>query len=220
MFTKPVGKFKHTNFFVGVNGFAEFRCANSRTHITTSTEINFNEITDVYLYQVEMYLDNKYKYTDYFYIFFNSETGAHVYVKKGKYHKKKPKKQPLEFKFCQRVEHYWTVYLLDSMEKKLEEDGHLVFNLYDLEKKTITPYIHLSLGEITFLKNGSPVFTYQFDEIKRIYAKGNDLFIEHTNYHKTLFFFKSGNADKIPMLNLCNRPFFYNAMELLLGYQL
>jgi curved DNA-binding protein CbpA len=220
MFTKIPGKFRHVNLFVGVNGFAEFRCKDKRTNITTGVEVNFNEITDVYLYQVEMYMESKYKRTDYFYIFFNSETGAHVYVQKGSYHKKKLKKQPIEFKFCERVEHYWTVYLLDNMEKKLEEDGHLVFNLYNLEKKTITPYIHLSLGEITFLKNGNPVFTYQFDEIKRIYAKGNDLFIEHTNFQKTLFFFKSGNADKIPMLNLCNRPFFYNAVELLLGYQL
>ncbi|WP_340202915.1 J domain-containing protein [Ascidiimonas sp. W6] len=217
---KPIKRFEHANYFVAVNGFAEYKCKGQRSQITAYKEVNFNEITDVYLYQVEMMLNSKYQYTEYFYFFFHNESGQHIYVKKGRFNKKKPKKIPLDFQFCQKAEHYWTVYLLDNLEKKLEEDGHLLFNLYDLEKKTITPYIQLSLGQITFLRNGIPVFTYQFDEIKRIYAKGNDLFIEHTNFHKTMFFFKSGNADKIPVLNLCNRPFFYNAMELLLGYSL
>ncbi|MCH6202178.1 hypothetical protein MMU07_21555, partial [Aquiflexum sp. LQ15W] len=54
----------------------------------------------------------------------------------------------------------------------------------------------------------------------RTLLKGNDLFIEHNNFQKTLFFFKSGNSDKIPMLNLCNRQYFFKAMEILLGYKI
>jgi hypothetical protein len=51
-----------------------------------------------------------------------------------------------------------------------------------------------------------------------MYSKGADLFIEHKNFEKKLFFFKSGNQDSIPLRMLCNRQFFYKAMELLLGY--
>ena len=155
------------------------------------------------------------------YVFLNTKDGNVAYVKEGTFDKKDEiKEQPFDLNFCRKVEQYWTIYLLDNMEQKLERDGHLLFNLYSHENNTYIPYIKLSVGQITFIKDGESEFTYKFNDIKRMYSKGSDLYIEHNNFQRTFYFFKSGNADKIPMLNLCNRQFFYKAMELLLGYKI
>lgn len=95
-----------------------------------------------------------------------------------------------------------------------------MFNLYSHEKNIFSSYIKLGIGFITFLKSQNEEFTYKFNEIKRMYSKGNELHIQHNNFERKLFFFKSGNEDVIPMINLCNRQFFYKAMELLLGYKI
>ncbi len=212
--------FVHTNFFIGVNGFAEYVCEESRTNLTTDIEVNFNDITDVYFYQVKERLNFNYQRTDYFYVFLNTNNGNIAYTKEGTFNKKdKIEEHPTDLNFCRRVEQYWTIYLLDNMEKQLEKNGYILFNLYSHEKNVYMPYIKLGIGQITFIKDGEQEFTYKFNEIKRMYSKGSDLYIEHLNFQKS-FFFKSGNADKIPMLNLCNRQFFYKVMELLLGYKI
>lgn len=214
-------KFEHTNFYIGVNGFAKFVCTDSRKNITTDSEVNFNDITDVYLYQVETKVNFNYSGTNFLYVFLNTNNGKIAYVKKGTFDKKnKIEEQPVELNFCRKVEQYWTIYLLDNMEQKLEKDSYLLFNLYSHESNSYSPYIKLGVGQITFIKDGESEFTYRFDDIKRMYSKGSDLYIEHNNFQRTFYFFKSGNADKIPMLNLCNRQFFYKAMELLLGYRI
>ena len=214
-------KFEHSNFFVGINGFAEYRCVDNRSNITIDTEVNFNEITDVYLYQVEKKVNFNYQGTDFLYVFLNTNDGKVSYVTEGSFEKKtKFEEQGVELNFCRKVEQYWTIYLLDKMEKDLEHKGHILFNLYSHESNSYTPYIKLGIGQITFIKGENEEFTYKFNDIKRMYSKGSDLFIEHKNFQKTFFFFKSGNEDKIPMLNLCNRQFFYKAMEILLGYKI
>lgn len=214
-------KFIHSNFFVGVNGFAEYKCVDNRNNITVDTEVNFNDITDVYLYQVEKKVNFNYQGTDFLYVFLNTNNGKIAYVKEGTFDKKtKIEDQGIELNFCRRVEQYWTIYLLDKMEKDIEQKGHIPFNLYSHESNSYTPYIKLGIGQITFIKKENEEFTYKFNDIKRMYSKGSDLFIEHKNFQKTFFFFKSGNEDKIPMLNLCNRQYFYKAMEILLGYKI
>lgn len=213
-------KFEHTNYFIGVNGFAKFVCSDKRENITTAKEVNFRSITDVFVYQVEKKLNFNYQGTDYYYAFYNTDKNKLEFESEGTFDKKdKIKEHPTELNFCRKVEQYWTIYLLDKMENKLETQGYILFNLYTGEN-TYTPYIKLGIGYITFIKEDKTEFTYRFNEIKRMYSKGNDLFIEHSNFQKTFFFFKSGNADKIPMLNLCNRQFFYKAMEILLGYKI
>lgn len=214
-------KFEHSNFFIGINGFAEFKCNDSRDNITVDTEVNFNDITDVYLYQVEKKVNFNYQGTDYIYVFLNTNNGKIAYVKEGTFDKKtKIEEQPIELNFCRKVEQYWTIYLLDKMEKDIEQKGYVLFNLYSHESNSYTPYIKLGIGQITFIKKENEEFTYKFNDIKRMYSKGSDLFIEHKNFQRTFFFFKSGNEDKIPMLNLCNRQYFYKAIEILLGYKI
>lgn len=214
-------KFIHTNLFIGVNGFAEFVCADNRKNIITNNEVNFNDITDVYLYQVEKKVNFNYQGTDFLYVFLNTNNGKIAYVKEGTFDKNtKTDEQPISLQFCRKIEQYWTIYLLDKMEENLEKDGHLLFNLYSHESNAYQPYIKLGIGQITFIKDNNTEFTYKFNDIKRMYSKGSDLYIEHNNFQRTFYFFKSGNADKIPMLNLCNRQFFYKAMELLLGYKI
>ena len=113
----------------------------------------------------------------------------------------------------QFAEKYFTIYLLDNMEKELELKGYIEFIL-----SANVPYIQLGIGFITFLKD-KETFTYYFKDIKRIYTQEMQLYIEHKNYQKILFF-KSGNQNSIPLELLCNRNFFYKAMEILLGYKI
>lgn len=217
----PTNKFKHKNLFVGVNGFTEFICEDSRENITTSIEVNFNEITDLYTYQVEKNVNLSYLRTEFLFLWMNTNTGKIAYSKEGTYNKKEEvKSHPIELTFSRLAERYWTVYLLDKMEAILQKQGHILFNLYSLEKNQYLPYVKLGIGFITFIKNNKEEFTYKFNEVKRMYSKGNNLHIQHTNFERKLYFFKSGNEDIIPMLNLCNRHFFYKVMELLLGYQI
>ena len=214
-------KFIHTNFYIGVNGFAEYTCYGSTKNLSTNAEVNFNDITDLYVHEISRSLNGVYQGTDFLYMFINVDTGNIPYSIDGRYDKNNSKEEnPIELHFCRKVEQYWTIYLLDTMESKLEKDGYILFNLYCHEQNLYSKYIKLGVGQITFIQSENDEFTYKFNEIKKMYTKGNDLYIEHLNFKKTFFFFKSGNADKIPLLNLCNRGFFFKAMELLLGYRI
>jgi hypothetical protein len=117
------------------------------------------------------------------------------------------------------AEKSWTLYLLDNMESTLEKNGFLDFKLCQFDPFVCASYIRLGIGFITFLFNGKET-TYRFNEIKRIYTKGTDLFIEHDNFKKHLFISESGDKNYIPLLNLCNRQFFIKAIEILLGYSI
>jgi len=215
-------KFKKYNAFVGVNGFAEFAFVGDRQNITTSKEVNFSSATDLYVYYIEKKTNYSYLRTDFLFIWLNTQTGEILFVKENSFNKESTSRKDFSngLKFSQMSEKYWTVYLLDKMEAVLKKEGFLSFNLYNHEKNIYGSYIKLGVGFITFIKGGNTEFTYRFNDIKKMYTSGNELHIQHNNFEKTLFFFKSGNEDIIPLLNLCNRQFFYKAIELLLGYKI
>ena len=98
------------------------------------------------------------------------------------------------------------------MELELEQKGYIEFLV------AFKPYIRLGIGYITFLQ-GEENVTYNFDDIKRIYVQEMQLYIENNKYQKILFF-KTGNKNSIPLHFLCNRQYFYRAMEILLGYKI
>lgn len=212
-------EFKHTNTFIGVNGFAEFKCEGSRDNIIDSFEINFNDITD--LIRVTEVRKRNFQYSNTGYCF--SWLKNNKFIKEiANFHLSEdgnPERNETDYWLNDFAEKYWTVYLLDNMEKDLETKGYIEFSIYNKESNYVkTPYIHLGIGYIKFITNKGDV-TYNFNEIKRVYSKGTNLFIEHTNYEKKLFFFESGNKNGIPLLNLSNKQFFFRAMHLLLGYK-
>ena len=105
------------------------------------------------------------------------------------------------------------------METILQDKGFLEFNIFNWKEGVFIPYIQLGIGYITFLHRQEN-FTYRFNDIKRMYIKGTDLFLEHKNFEKVLFIFKSGNKNSIPLDALSNRQFFIKAAEILLGYSI
>jgi hypothetical protein len=215
--------FEHLNYYVGINGFAIFKCSGTRENIIESSEINFNDVTDLISREVIKKYNFNYVHTEFQFIWMNTKNGKIVYQNHGTYSDEKGENAEInrliypEYTLNREAEKYWTIYLLDNMENSLQEKGYLEFNIYSFDDNEFQPYIRIGIGFITFIK-GEESFTYKFNEIKRIYSKGSDLYIEHTNFEKKLFFFKSGNQDSIPLRMLCNRNFFYKAMELLLGY--
>lgn len=212
--------FSHTCNFIGVNGFAQFKIQENRKNLTESYEVNFNNITDFVKATVVKKQNFNYAGTDFSFAWFNENkivkevNGTHQ-SKEGK-----PDKERTDFWLNEIAEKYWTIYLLDNMEKELESNGYLSFSLYNYQNGHFvkTPYIQLGIGFIKFITPKGEV-TYKFNDIKRVYTKGGNLFIEHKNFEKILFFFKSGNKNGIPLTNLSNRQFFFKAMELLIGYK-
>lgn len=210
--------FEYEHFFIGINGFSKATISGSRSNAQFEYEINFHEITDVFVAQTEYRQNFSYQGTDYYYLFVDSNRSKTVLTVEGSFDKKDSKtSQPTELHYLRSVEQFWTIYLLDKMEEQLERDGCLRFNLYD-EERGVVPYIELGLGYISFLKTEKQ--TYKFNEIKRMYTKGTDLHIEHINFNKGfLGLGKSGNVDSIPLLQISNRQFLEKAIELLLGFK-
>ncbi len=220
LITRPENVIRY-NYFIGLNGFAKYIFHNHLENLVTDFEMNFEKVTDLYVYQMEHYYEKKLQNTEYIYLFLNNNNGEIPYVDKGVYYKETDiQGQFSSINFCRMIEHYWTIYLLDNMEFKLQQAGCLWFTIYDHTSNKYSKYIKLGIGEITFLKEDNKEFTYRFDEIKTVYISDNKLFIQHRNFSKQFFFMKSGNEEIIPLLNLCNRRFFYKAFEILLGYSL
>lgn len=213
--------FSGTCFYIGVNGIAYFKCKDNRKNITDSYEINFNNVTDFISIRVINKTNFNYTGTDYSFVWLNNNSV--IKEINGSHDSKEGKPSILHFDFWlhEKAEKYWTIYLLDNMEKDLESKGYLEFNLFEYSNNRFNkiPYIHLGIGYIKFLTSKGEV-NYRFNEIKQIYTKGNNLFIEHSNYEKKFYFFESGNKNGIPLSNLSNRLFFFKAMELLIGYKL
>ena len=202
--------FSGYNAFVGVNGFAEFSCEKDRRNVNKNTEVNFNDITDLYVYYLELRVNYSYSGTKVLFVWLNTVTGKISHTKEGSFNKneKEVKKQPIDLIFGQLSEKYWTIYLMDKMESILQKEGYLLFNLYFHEKNIFSPYIKLGVGYITFLKSANEVFTYKFNEIKRMYSKGSELHIQHMNFERKYFFLKSGNEDVIPMIKFVQQAIF------------
>lgn len=213
--------YNHQNYFIGINGFAQFKCEGSTENITFKEEVNFNDVTDLFFLTTVNKRNFSYVNTDFLFIWMNTRNEKIVSSASGTFNNEKgnPNKYAYpDYWMNKYAEHYWTIYLLDKMEDNLQRDGFILFKLYSVESNLYQDYIKLGIGFITFIKPGGQEFAYGFNEIKRVYTKGNDLRIQHKNFERTLYFFKSGNEDVIPLLNLCNRQFFIKAMEILLGY--
>lgn len=214
LFISGANEFLRTNLFVGTKGFAKFEMKESKENIVKEFEINFKNITDLYVIFTDVKENFEYVKTKYEYIFFNEK--EKVFSANGEYNKKEKQDNNIELNFLKLIEKSYTIFLLDNIEKELAEKGHILFKLNNYSLKD---YIKMGIGEITFVKDQQE-FTYKYDDIKSVYTRSNYLYIEHSNFERKLYFFKSGNADKIPLLDLCNREFFFKAFEILLGYNL
>lgn len=215
-------KFYHSNFFIGINGFAIYSCAGTTKYIWRKLEVDFNDVTDFVSLTTVNKFNFNYTNTDYRFMWINADSKKVVYETKGTFHDENSNPDKIlwaDYWLNVEAEKYWTVYLLDNLEKTLQDKGYITFRIYLFESSIHVPYIQLGIGYITFLLKEKET-TYKFNEIKKMYTKGNDLYIEHKNFQKTFFFLESGNKNYIPLLNLSNRSFFLKALEILLGYSL
>jgi curved DNA-binding protein CbpA len=210
---------EETNTFIGLNGFAGFKSIVSGKLITGSFEVNFNGVTD--LLRATQVRKRNYQYIDTAYSLVWLKDNRVIKEVNGHHNNEdgKPEKENTEFWINDFAERYWTCYLLDNMEKELENKSYIQFNLYDIRHNRYVkiPYIQLGIGHIAFLTSRGQL-KYTFNEIKNIYTKGTNLHIEHSKTDQTSGSVNSG-IKIIPLLNLSNRQFFYRALEILLGYK-
>ena len=234
--------FFHQSFFVGTKGFAQFEISDFKKNITKQIEINFEEVSDLFVEQTDVYDSDYYQETLYKYVFFKKEPDyitsdpsfksakkltnlkrTEVFLKEGNYDKEdKIKDLTKELIFCRKIEKYWTKYLIDSIDGKLKKDGYLLFRLYF--GFYTDDFIKLGVDGITFMKtslfNSSyEEFTYSYKDIKQLYIKNNFLYIEHSNFERKFYFIKSGNSDQINLMLLCDRSFFFKALQRLSGFK-
>ncbi|HEY0220840.1 MAG TPA: DnaJ domain-containing protein [Candidatus Paceibacterota bacterium] len=214
--------FKHMNCFIGVNGFAIHLAVGQKNEVYGKLDVNFHDVTDFISSIVVNNLNFQYSSTKYEFIWINASIEKPLFKISGSHNYKDGNPDKLlhsDYWLNIEAEKLWTIYLLDIMENTLESKGYIEFNIYSFEHSKLIPYIKIGIGFITFLTGGQTI-TYNFNDIKRIYTKGTDLFIEHKNYEKSFFFFESGDKNYIPLLNLSNRKYFMKAIEILLGYEI
>lgn len=235
--------FFHKSFFVGTKGFAQFEISDFKKNITKQIEINFEEVSDLFVEQTDVHdSSDYYRETLYKYVFLKKERDyitldpsfksakkltnlkrTEVFLNEGNYDKEdKIKDLTEELIFCRKIEKYWTKYLIDSIDGKLKKDGYLLFRLYF--GFYTDDFIKLGVDGITFMKtslfNSSyEEFTYSYKDIKQLYIKNNFLYIEHSNFERKFYFIKSGNSDQINLMLLCNRSFFFKALQRLSGFK-
>lgn len=212
--------FNRLNYFIGINGFAFFECKGSQKNITIKREINFADITDLVVMREKTRV---YKQISYDFLWYDLNHKEIRHYAEGVYDEAYEDMIPYSFPYYGmnvEAEKAWTIYLLDKMEEVLERQGYLQFNIADFTNKmSFKPYIQLGVGYITFIQGNERV-KYEYKNIKRIYTRGNELFIEKDNYSKSFFIFKSGNRNSIPLDYLSNKMFFIKAVEILLGYSI
>lgn len=212
--------FNHLNYYVGINGFALFKAEGDVGNITSEQEINFSNITDLYTVQTINKINFSYVDTRYEFLWINSTRNKVEFSTNKTFRDEKGNPDKIEFPdywMNKYAEKYWTIYLLDKMDSHLQKFGFILFKIYTSSTNLTQNFIKLGIGYITFLKPGGQEFTYKFSDIKKIYIKGRELRIQHKNFERALFFFRTGNEDSIPLTYLCNREFFLKSIEILLG---
>jgi hypothetical protein len=214
------GTAKYENFYIGENGFAEFESKNNPSNIISSFEINFNEITDLYIHHVEHTLNHNYQFSRITFIWLNRNTGKIPYSREFQYNKEADiKSHQIALNFQRNAERSWTLYLFENLENEIKNNDFLIFTMFDYKETSFFKYIKLSFGEIIFIRRKNE-FTYKLVDIKRIHISGKNLIIEHKNFQKKLFFIESGDKEIIPLNQLCNFEFFRASLEFLLGYSI
>lgn len=212
----------HKNLYVGNNGFAEYHCSNGIDNIVLQREIVFTEITDFYFLYKEIYQDGKYQNTEYKFTFYNSNKTETVYKTKGSFIKQENQKMhPIDFLYCKKVERFWTLYLMNNMQSKMNSRGFIEFCLFvdDVLESGYRPYIRLYKDKIEVIRFDHSKVIYLLDEISELKMVETKLIIRHKNLKKT-FFGISGQEDIVPLLEMCNTYFFFHAMEELYGFDL
>lgn len=211
---------EYINYFIGINGFAYFKKFKNTEELSYKLEINFNDLTDLIVRIEDRSFNFKYVTTAYQYLWINKINGKIIY----EYSATRDKNinttisQLTEHEYWLNIEaeKYWTVYLLDNMEKKIQDSGYLEFHTYSWNSQTYYPLVRIGVGYIHFLDGD---VKYKFDDINKLYFKGAEMFIEHKNYKQSFYFIRSGNKNSIDFSNLCNRQFFIKSIEILLGYK-
>jgi len=215
-------KFKGFCNYIGTNGFAEYSFLNSPDNIIGSTEVSFDNVTDLLKGSVVKKRNFNYEGTDYFFLWLNNGVEINTLESTHQNKDNEPGKYTFEYHFMTLAVNQWTQKLVEQIPAKLAKDGFLEFDL--IAKKDGVwiniKHIRLGIGFIEFIFSDKTV-RYNHDEIKKMYFKDGSLFMEHKNYEKKFFgFVEKGNKNSIPLTNLSNQPYFFHAFEKMMGYSL
>lgn len=206
---------KRIHYFLGVNGWAEYQYHSTRQHLLAETEINFNNIADIYIHEATKKLNKAEVAVEFVFRCFDI-SGNLIYAKEiSSDIKEKREKYNKEIQFCKKINENWTYYLLDHMEKSYSENGYIAFNMYSHALKMHLPYIKLNRRKLSISLQHGQALDFNLTQVKNIYLEQGIMHIEHFDTDKTAL-----KMSKFPLNNICNRLYFLQALKILTGYQL
>ena len=211
--------FRYECNYMGVNGFAQFKCKGSREKISESWEVNFNDLSDLFktLEVGGSYYTIGKSRLSYTFAWLNDRTV--INQSKGTFEGKQyPDHSESKYWLHAWAEKYWTIYLLDRMEKELEQRGYLEFSTMTLENKQYVkvPFMHVGVDYMRFFKDEGETL-YHNREIKRVHREGDRLVFEHQNNEKPFYFFDTGDSFGVDLSTISNALFLIKSLEILLG---
>lgn len=202
--------FAGADYFVGENGFAIVKFADSRTNITNKEIILFKDLS--FLFTGEIVKKKNYSYfaTDYYFAIYKklNKDGNYydlAYNSIGSYCDKapedvmNPKEANEEYCMLKKVEQVWTMFFFESYKSAKE----LTFPM--IKDKVIYS------DALILNNNGIDVNGVQYnrENTKRIYFSNGRLIIEHQNHSKKYFgLVEHGDISEIPLSELGNRRAF------------
>ena len=210
--------FQQLNYYICLNGFAYFMMEGTTDNIIEKFELNFKHVTHLFSSEVKQYKNYRYDCTKFTFSWYNNNSKEILYKLEDSHSKEDGNLPKHTYPFYWMnilAEACWTKFLLDNMDKELQEKGFIEF-LASIDG-TLMPFVQLAPGNITVI-NGHPK-SYNKEDIKRMYMKKGSLYIEHINYSKG-FLSDSGQKDWIPINCLANKEYFLNALNLLIGIKI
>jgi len=200
-------RFRQTCSYVGSNGLVKFTLKGSRAKIQQETFL-FAEATELRTGQTRHFINGVYTGTQYHFSWTNF-TGKVVRKFKGTYKSKVGiPKQNDAFWLPSAAERAWSIFLLKRMQKELETEG----------------FVHFNLGGVNFVRVGRGFFEFGMkgevaritnDEIKSLNLNQGQFHI----HHKDARWFSSKGKFNFSYATMANARLFLLAMEKLTGYR-
>lgn len=210
--------FQQLNYYIGLNGFAYSIMEGTPDNIITKFELNFKHVTHLFSSEVKQYKNYRYDRTNFNFSWYNNNTKELLYKLADNHSREDgdlPKHAMPFYWMNMLAEKCWTKFLLDNMDNELQKKGFIEF-IANLDGE-LMPFVRLEPGKITVI-NGYPK-SYNKEDIKKMYMKKGNFYIEHVNYSKGILS-DSGQKDFIPINALANKDYFFAALNLLIGKEI
>jgi hypothetical protein len=174
--------FKHVCTYVGKKGLARYTIKGSRYADPQEELVEFDQVIDLFTGQTRHYTNGVYTGTQYFFRWDDSK-GRKKLNLTGSYRSEKGEPPPQDpFYFGQAGEISWSIYLLDALQKELDEHGSVEFKVNSKDAVRVgVGYMEFCFGskeqrvdgeELKHISIGGGTFSFKTADAKWYSSKG------------------------------------------------